>query len=85
MRTAEVDLKRDVVDITRVPVERLVEEAPTMRTEGDLTIVPVVEERFVIVKQFFIKEELHIRHRTERQTAKETVGATASTCRCSSP
>ena len=71
--SAEVDLKRDVVDITRVPVERLVEEAPTVRTEGDLTIVPVVEERFVIVKQFFIKEELHIRHRTERETVKETV------------
>ena len=71
--STDVELDRQVVDITRVPVNRLVERAPEMRTEGDTTIVPVVEERCVVVKQFFLKEELHIRHRTERETFRHPV------------
>ena len=70
---AEVDLERDVVDVTRVPVNCLIEETPTVRTEGDTTIVPVVEERFVVVKQLFLREELHIRHRTEREIVHQAV------------
>ena len=70
---AELFLDRRVVDITRVPMNRLIEDAPEVRTEGDTTIVPVVEECFVVVKQFFLKEELHIRHRTERETFEHSV------------
>ena len=70
---AEVDLERDVVDVTRVPVNRLIEETPTVRTEGDITIVPIVEERFVVLKQLFLREELHIRHRTEREIVHQAV------------
>ena len=51
--------------MVRVPVNRLVDAVPGVRTEGDVTIVPVLEERFVIVKQLYLKEELHIRHRVE--------------------
>ena len=71
--SAEVDLEHDVVDVTRVPINRMIDEAPEVRTEGDTTIVPVVEERFVIVKQFFLKEELHIRRRTEREIFQQTI------------
>ncbi len=71
--STEVDLERDAVDVTRVSINRLIDETPEVRTEGDTTIVPVVEERFVIVKQFFLKEELHIRHRTERETSKHSI------------
>ena len=70
---AELFLDRRVVDITRVPMNRLIEDAPEVRTEGDTTIVPVVEERFVVVKQIFLKEELHIRHRMERETFEHSV------------
>lgn len=62
---AEVSLDRNVVDVERVPVGRLVDEAPKVRTEGGATIVPVLEERFVVVKQLYLKEELHLRHRVE--------------------
>ena len=70
---AEVELDRYQVEVTRVPVGRIVDEAPSARAEGDTTIVPVVEERFVVVKQLFLKEELHIRHRLDRHTVSETV------------
>lgn len=42
---------------------------PAVRTEEDTTVVPVVEERFVVVKQLFLLEEIRIRHRVEHETA----------------
>lgn len=60
--TADVTLDRTLAEVTRVPIGRLVEEPPAVRTEGDVTIVPVFEERFVVIKQLYLTEELHIRH-----------------------
>ena len=70
---AEIALNRHHVDVTRVPVGRIVEGHPTVRTEGDTTIVPVVEERYVVVKQIYLKEELHIRHIVEREVVTAPV------------
>lgn len=70
---AEVSLDREVVDVSRVAVDRVVDEAPKVRTEGNVTIVPVMEERFVVVKQLYLKEELHIRHRVEREDQRVPV------------
>lgn len=61
---ADITLDRTVAEVTRVPIGRLVEEPPAMRTEGEVTIVPVFEERYVVVKQLYLTEELHIRHRS---------------------
>ncbi len=70
---AEIALNRHHVDVTRVPVGRIVEAHPTVRTEGDTTIVPVVEERYIVVKQIYLKEELHIRHIVEREVVTAPV------------
>lgn len=70
---AEIDLDRYGVEVTRVPVGRVIDVVPVARSEGDVTIVPVFEERSVIVKQLFLVEELHLRHVVERRTARETV------------
>ena len=43
------------------------------RTEGDITIVPVVEEVLVVEKRLMLKEELHIRTRTETTTIEQPV------------
>lgn len=54
------------VEIERVPVNKFVEIAPKVRNEGETTIIPVLEERFVMEKRLFLVEELHIRKdRTE--------------------
>ena len=55
------DLCREHVEVTRIPVEREVAEAPPVRTDGDVTIVPVLEERLVVEKRLFLVEELHVR------------------------
>src|SRR5215203_6074462 len=49
------------VKVERMPVGQFVETAPKVRTEGETTIIPVLEERYVVEKRLFLVEELHIR------------------------
>ena len=55
---------RGVVDVQRVPIDRHVAVAPPVREEGELLIIPVLEERLVVEKRLFLVEELHIRRST---------------------
>ena len=54
-------VRRETVEVARVAIDREVAEAPPIRTEGDVTIVPVVEERLVMEKRLFLVEEVHVR------------------------
>ena len=65
---AHASVQREDVEVTRVPINRVVETAPEIRTDGDVTIVPVLEEMLVVTKQLVLKEELHIRRRIETET-----------------
>jgi stress response protein YsnF len=49
------------VEIQHVAVERELSDYPEIRTEGDLTIIPVVEERLIVEKRLFLVEEVHVR------------------------
>lgn len=52
------------VHVENVPVDRIVTEAPPVRTEGNRTIIPVTEE--VLVKCIRVIEEIHlVEERTE--------------------
>lgn len=66
--------RHEDVEVLRVPVNREVREIPSVRTEGDLMIVPVVEERLVVEKRLFLVEELHLR----RQVRLEEVSVPAT-------
>ena len=70
---AHADLQRETVEVTRVPIDRMVETAPGIRTEGDVTIVPVLEEVLVVEKRLLLKEELHIRRGVETETVEVPV------------
>ena len=41
-----------------------------MREEGDVTIIPVLEEIVVVEKRLVLKEELHVRRVTERRKSR---------------
>ncbi|WP_374945000.1 YsnF/AvaK domain-containing protein [Sphingomonas sp.] len=60
-------LNHEHVEVTRVAVDREVDAAPAIRTEGDVTIVPVFEERLVVEKRLFVVEELHLRRTTRTE------------------
>ena len=52
-------------EVTRVAIGRelVSEPVPVLRQEGELTIIPVLEEVLVVEKRLVLKEELHIRRR----------------------
>jgi uncharacterized protein (TIGR02271 family) len=62
-------LERDVVDIERVPVGREVDQAPLPFEEGDVLVIPVIEERLVVEKRLVVVEEVRIRRRQESAPA----------------
>jgi stress response protein YsnF len=69
--TASDRLLHSQVEVERVPVNRAVDELPTIREEGDVMIVPVVEER--LVKRLFLVEEVHIRRRVTAEQFEHPV------------
>ncbi len=71
--TVRSALNEETVDVTRVPIDRQVETAPAIRTEGDVTIVPVLEEILVVEKRLVLKEEIHIRRTTQTEHVETPV------------
>ena len=59
--TLRETLRSQRTEIRRVPVGREVSEVPATRQEGDVTIVPVVEEVLVVVRRLVLKEEIRLR------------------------
>jgi uncharacterized protein (TIGR02271 family) len=59
-------LERDIVEIERVPVGREVDQAPLPFEEGDVLVIPVIEERIVVQKRLVVVEEVRIRRRHEQ-------------------
>jgi len=72
-RTVDIPTVRDVVDVTRRAINQVVTEMPRVREEGDLLIIPVVEEEIVVTKRLVLKEEVYIRRRQERTNATKDV------------
>ena len=62
--TLTKELTESRVAIDRVPMNRRVDRAPEERVEGATRILPVLEERLVVIKELWLVEELHIRRET---------------------
>ena len=56
-------LLHEDITVERKPINRVIEETPQIRYEGDTMIVPVLEEVLVVEKRLMLKEELHITRR----------------------
>ncbi len=66
-------LEHQRVEVERVPVGRIVEAFPSIREEGDVTIMPVVEEVVVIERKLLLKEEVRIRRVRVTEQFHQTV------------
>jgi uncharacterized protein (TIGR02271 family) len=66
-------LQSERVEVERVPMGQVVAKVPEVRTEGDVTIIPVVEETVVLQRQLVLKEEVRIRRIRETQNYQERV------------
>jgi len=60
-QTIQDTLQDTAVEVEHVPVGRFVEAVEEPRVEGDVTVVPVYEERLVVEKRLFLVEEVHLR------------------------
>jgi len=68
----EVPVAHERVDVERVPVGRVVDVPPAVRQDGDVTVVPVIEERVVTRKELVLVEEIRlIRRRAQSQALKD--------------
>lgn len=54
------DLAQERVEVSRISIDREIEVVPEIRQDGDVTIIPVVEEILIIEKRLILKEEIHI-------------------------
>jgi stress response protein YsnF len=57
------ELIEQTVAVERVAINREVDTPPGIRSEGDVLIIPVIEQRLVVEKRWFVTEELHVRRR----------------------
>ena len=72
-QTVSTPLIREEFDIERVPMERYVTEAPTLRVEGDTMIYPVLREVVVVEKRLMLVEEIRVRKRQVETVDQQTV------------
>ena len=70
VQVIDVPLQRDDVEVERVTINQVVERALPVRTEGDMTIISVYEERLVTSKQLVLVEEVRIRQRKSVQAGQ---------------
>lgn len=71
--TVPVTLAHDEVEVERVSRNVAVSELPSVRLEGNVTIIPVVEEVVVVEKRLMLVEEIHVRRKTGSSTQEVPV------------
>lgn len=70
---AEAVLHREELSVERVPLGVPVDAPPPAREEGNVLIVPVVEERLVVQTRLILKEELRVTRHRRTETFREPV------------
>ena len=71
--TIDVPLAEEHVEIERVPRNEFVSGPVAVRQEGDVTVVPVLEEVLVVEKRLMLREEVRITRRRETRRHVEHV------------
>lgn len=67
-------VRREEVDVRRVPVGRVLKGPVDVRREGSTTIIPIIEERLVVRVERVLVEEVHVT--THTVEAEQTVPIT---------
>lgn len=73
VRTVDETLWREEVSVELVEVNRVVDGPVAVRQEGDLLIVPLLEEVLVVEKRLLLREELRINRRRSQVQSRQNV------------
>ncbi|WP_167784764.1 YsnF/AvaK domain-containing protein [Ramlibacter rhizophilus] len=63
----------ETAEIERVRLDRVVTEAPAVRHEGEVLVIPVVEERVITRTELVLVEEIRVTRRRETRPAHADV------------
>jgi uncharacterized protein (TIGR02271 family) len=67
-------LRREKVNVEHVPINQVVSgDVPQVREEGDVTVIPILEERVVTRKELVLVEEVRIRRERSEYHDPQTV------------
>ncbi len=70
----EAALLQEEVQVERVPVNQYIETPPQVRYEGEVMIIPVIQEVVVIEKRLMLVEEIRVnKHQTERKVSETVI------------
>jgi uncharacterized protein (TIGR02271 family) len=67
----EAELLRQEVEVQRIPVNRVLDAPPKVREEGDVLVIPILEE--VVEKRWLLKEEVRVRRRSVQTSHRDSV------------
>lgn len=56
-----VNLRHQQVEVDRVPIDRIIPELIEPYMDGDVYVVPIIEEEVIVTRQLRLREELRIR------------------------
>ena len=62
---ARAEIYRQAVSVEHVPINREIDEVPAPWEDGDVLVIPVVEEILVVEKRLILREEVRVRRRRE--------------------
>ena len=68
-----VSVRRQEVNVERVPVNKYVDKAPGVRYEGNTTIISVVKEVPVVERKILLVEEIRITKKINTTEKKQTI------------
>jgi uncharacterized protein (TIGR02271 family) len=68
-----VPVSHESVSIKKVTVNKYVDVAPSVRNEGNTTIIPVIKEVLVIEKKLLLVEEVHVIKEVIEKTEEHTI------------
>ena len=60
IETVDEPLLRTEANVRRVEINQFVDSPPPVRYEGDVMIIPILEEVLVVEKRLRLKEEVHV-------------------------
>lgn len=62
---ARAEIYRQAVSVEHIAVNREIDEVPVPWEDGDVLVIPVVEEILVVEKRLILREEVRVRRRRE--------------------
>jgi uncharacterized protein (TIGR02271 family) len=73
IETVDTPLLHEEVDVERVEINEFIDGPRTVRQDGDVTIIPVIEEVLVVEKRLMLKEEIRLRRRVHETREPQQV------------